>query len=56
MKTTERKIERNIELMQKRESDAKKWSWKALADHYGFSSRTTAFNIYNRTKKWLSTQ
>jgi hypothetical protein len=49
------KTERNYELMGKRDSNPKKWSWKALADHYGFKSRGTAQEIYQRAQKKLST-
>ncbi len=53
MATTERKVDRNLELIAKRDADPVKWSWAALAEHYRFSSRTTAANIYRRTKVWL---
>lgn len=45
----EKKAERNIELMQKRDRNPKRWSFSELGKFYGIKT-STAFEIYHREK------
>lgn len=46
MKNTERKTERNKEIVRKRIEEPKKWSFYILANHYGMSQKTGARTIH----------
>lgn len=45
----EKKTERNLELMRKRDQNPKRWSFSTLGAFYGIKS-STAFEIYHREK------
>ena len=47
---TPEKQSRSLELVAKRDSDPKKWTYEAIGLHYNIAS-STAYEIYRRTKE-----
>ena len=46
------KLKRNLELVKLRDIDPDKWSWRELAQKYGFKSHNTAKQIYQTFKNY----
>lgn len=44
-------VDLNEEIVLKRKSDPKKWTFSALAKHYKFNAKSTVYEIWANNKK-----